>query len=116
MRPASEQNWDATLTRYFAAHGLPLRWDGVHKRFKGIAGHVFARKNPKLEDRVWARMPEYVKRYGGTNDNVIVFVTNKEYGDSVDDTYVVMRMGTFIPMMKALLDSDRERWSNAPNR
>jgi hypothetical protein len=61
-------------------------------------------------------MPEYVKRYGGTNDNVIVFVTNKEYGDSVDDTYVVMRMGTFIPMMKALLDSDRERWSNAPNR
>ena len=65
---------------------------------------------------MWARMPEYMNRLGKTEDNVVVFVTNKQYGDSVDDSYVVMRLGTFIPMMKALLESDKERYLYAPKR
>ena len=56
-------------------------------------------------------MPEYVKRYEQKSGNkVIVFVTNRRFGDSVDDSMVVMRMGTFAPMIKAFIDADRERW------
>ena len=112
----SEQSWDKLLARYLTSNGIPLTWDWVAKRFTGVAGHRFARKNPKSEAQVWARMPEYMNRLGKTEDNVVVFVTNKQYGDSVDDSYVVMRLGTFIPMMKALLESDKERYLYAPKR
>lgn len=110
MRSTSESKWESTLSRYFAANSIPLKWDGVAKRFVGVAGHVIARINPKSEANAWARMPERFKFY--ENDrNLIVFVTNRQYGDSVDDNFVIMRLGTFIPMMKALVESDRERWS-----
>ena len=114
MKPVSESTrgaWERTLTRYFAAHGVPLSWDGWHKRFVGVAGHAFSRMNPRSEEGVWTRMPEYVKKYEKLTDKqVVVFVTNRQYGDSVDDSLVVMRMGTFTPMLKALVDGDRERW------
>jgi hypothetical protein len=60
-------------------------------------------------------MPEYVKRYELPERNregkqVVIFATNRQYGDSVEDTLVVMRLGTFAPMLKALIAQDKERW------
>lgn len=107
--------WERTLGRYFAALGIPLRWNPVKKRFTGVAGHEFARMNPKSKDgaNVWQRMPEYVKRYEQkSGKQVVIFVTNRQYGDSVDDSLVVLRVGTFIPMLKALVETDMERWTD----
>lgn len=110
-----QYRWEKVLERYFAAHGVPLRWDGHAKRFTGLAGHLFARIDPYSEDNVWARMPMYVRRYNTernpTGKQVAVLVTNNRYGDSVDDTLVVMRLGTLLPMMHALYSGDRERWT-----
>lgn len=116
MKSPTEPNWEKTLSRYLAANGIPLAWNPVSKRYEGVAGHTFARLNPRLEEGAWARMPHRMSRIDAKEDNLVMFVTNKMYGDSVDDNFVVMRLGTFIPMMKALVESDRERWSNAPNR
>lgn len=110
--------WENTLSRYFAAVGIPLRWEYVKRRFVGISGHEFARLNPKSNkhENVWTRMPEYVKKYEADGKQVIIFATNRQYGDSVDDSLVVLRLGTFIPMLKALVDSDKERWTDeSPN-
>jgi hypothetical protein len=116
MKAPSEQHWENTLTRYFAAWGIPLRWDYGKRRYRGISGHLFARLNPRVEENVWVRMPEYLKKYEHQDRNpdgrqVVIFTTNKIYGDSVDDSIVVMRLGTFIPMMKSLLETDKERWT-----
>jgi len=106
--------WERVMTRYFAANHIPLKWEYIPRRFTGIAGHVFARLNPKQDavENVWVRMPEYVKRYEKNEDgkNAIVFVTNRAYGDNIDDSLVVLRLGTFVPMLKAFIDSDKERW------
>lgn len=111
MKAPMEAAWERTLSRYFAANSIPLTWDARRKRFLGVAGHAVARLNPRSEASVWARMPELFGRFEKDDRNTIVFVTNKVYGDTVDDSFVVMRIGTFIPMMKALVESDRERWS-----
>jgi hypothetical protein len=118
MRAPKEEagRWERTLERYMVAHGIPLRWDGLAKRYTGIAGHLFARLNPKVEENMWANMPRYVRRYeqqdkNETGKQVVIFATNRNYGDSVDDSIVVMRLGTFAPMLKAFIQSDKERWS-----
>lgn len=121
MKPVKEgPAWERLLTRYFAAVGIPLKWVYQQRRFIGVAGHEFARLNPKAgkDEAVWTLMPQYVRKYEKLADGkqVVLFVTNKQYGDSVDDSLVVLRMGAFIPMLKALVDSDNERWSNeSPN-
>ncbi len=116
MKAPKEAAWENVLTRYFAAVGIPLRWRYHARRFLGIAGHEFARINPKSvsEAGVWSRMPDYINKYeklsGGKQ--VVIFVTNREYGDSVDDSLVVLRLGAFAPMLKAMVDTDKERWTN----
>jgi hypothetical protein len=107
--------WERTLSRYFAANGLPLNFVYQTRRFMGIAGHTFARLNPKKDVNVWARMPDYVNKYEKDGKQVVIFVTNRGYGDTVDDSLVVMRMNTFVPMIKALVDSDKERWHESAN-
>ena len=107
--------WERVLTRYFAALGIPLRWDYGTRRFTGVSGHLFARLNPAKEDAMWANIPKYVRKYESSEHNgssvpVVIFVTNRTYGDSVDDSLVVMRLGTFAPMFKSFVDSDKERW------
>jgi hypothetical protein len=59
-------------------------------------------------------MPEYMRKYERLADGkqVIIFATNRGYGDSVDDSLVVLRMGTFAPMLKAFVDQDKERWTD----
>lgn len=114
MRAPKEIAWEKTLSRYFAACGIPLKWEYVPRRYTGIAGHVFARINPKDKnpDHVWNNMPRYIKQYEQKSEgkNAVVFITNKQYGDSVDDSLVILRIGTFIPMLKAFVESDKERW------
>lgn len=116
MKSPKEINnrWERTLTRYFAAVGIPLRWNYGKRRFLGIKGHEFARLNPKSDkvENVWTRMPEYVRKYEADGKQVVIFATNRQYGDSVDDSLVVLRLGTFIPMLKALVDNDKERWTD----
>ena len=107
--------WERVLTRYFAAFGIPLRWDYGTRRFTGVAGHLFARLNPAKEDAMWANIPKYVRKYESSEHNVssvpvIIFVTNRVYGESVEDSLVVMRLGTFAPMFKSFVNSDKERW------
>lgn len=113
MRAPTERAWERVLTRYFSAHNVPLKWDGLHKRFTGIAGHNFARINPYNEESAWARMPNRFSARETGSDNTVIFVTNRKYGDSVDDSFVVLRLGTFLPMLKALVDTDKERWRDA---
>lgn len=109
---AASKGWEKVLERYLIAHGLPIRWDGLRKRFFGIAGHSISRINPYDEDAIWATMPMYLKRYEkNTEKQAIVVVTNRRYGDSVDDSMVVLRLGTFAPMLKALYEADKERWT-----
>lgn len=116
MKAPPEASWERVLNRYFAAMSIPLKWDGAAHRFRGMAGHSFARFNPKArnEEPVWKHMPMYISRYEEKEGrNVIILVTNRQYGDSVDDSMVVMRLGTFMPMLKAFIDTDRERWTDA---
>lgn len=121
MRAPKEgkERWERTLTRYFAAYSVPLRWSYPARRFQGVAGHLFARLNPQNEDKMWQLMPQTIRKYENERNpngkQVVIFATNRRYGDSIDDSLVVMRMGTFIPMLKALVDSDKERWNDVTN-
>jgi hypothetical protein len=115
MKAVKEPAWEKTLARYFAANGLPLQWNGLAKRYRGIAGHMFARLNPDKEEQMWVRLPKYLRDIESPGSNpdgksAVLFITNKKYGDSVDDSIVVMRLGTFIPMIKSMYYSDRERY------
>lgn len=115
MRAVSEKSWERTLTRYLNAHSIPLQWHYSTRRFSGVKGFNIARINPELEEGAWASMPKRLRSYESRDRNpsgepVILFVTNRRYGDSVDDSMVVMRLGAFIPMLKAFVDMKlRER-------
>lgn len=112
MRSVREGGWEKTLSRYFAALNIPLRWEYRSRRFTGISGFAFSRINPYKEEAIWARMPEYINKYEHLEPGkqVVVFVTTRRYGDTVDDSLVLMRMGTFTKLIKSLVDSDKERW------
>ena len=117
----ADNGWEKALTRFFAAHSLPLQWNYRTRRFTGIAGHLFARMNPSLESKMWCNMPRWVREYETDSANpdgkgVVIFATNRRYGDSIDESLVVMRLGTFIPMLKALTQY-KERWvrDESPN-
>lgn len=121
MKSPKEGNerWERTISRYFAAYSLKLQWSYPQRRFVGIAGHLFARLNPHNEVKMWELMPQTLRKYekerNPDSKQVVIFVTNRRYGDSVDDSIVVMRLGTFLPMVKALVESDRERWTDVTN-
>ena len=109
------RDWERIVARYFAAVGLPLRWDGSKLRYYGIARHEIARVNSSTpaEQGTWKKMPERFKYIEDKTDkNVIMIVNNARFGDGVEDSLVVMRLGTFGPLMKALYDSDKERWTD----
>lgn len=101
----TERRWEKTLERYFNAHSLPFRWNGLAKRFTGLRGHMIARVNPKVEEACWEQMPKRIRDYESKERNpdrlnVIVLATNKRYGDSIDDTLAVMRLGTLLPLLQ----------------
>ena len=113
MKAAKRQSgWEPLLTRYFAAVRIPLRWDARAKRFVGLAGHAVARINPIAEEGWWTRAPEFLRRYEAKEPHkkVVLIVASRRYGDNIEDAIVVMRVGAFAPMVKALVEGDRERW------
>jgi|TARA_R110000823_G_scaffold154116_3_gene285006 hypothetical protein len=106
--------WEKVISRYLTACGLFVRWDGHAKRFFGVAGHKIVRMNPYAQpENIWLKMPYTLKTYEKQRNDKdqapIIIVANRKYGDSVEDSIVVTRLGTFAPMLKAFVDSDPER-------
>ena len=99
------------LARYISASGVPLRFDYVSNRFIGVNGITILRLNPQALPQVWAKMNDrFTEAERTTRFPVIAFVTNKQQGPDVEDSYVVLRLGTFMPMFAAMVAGDRERW------
>jgi hypothetical protein len=109
--------WERMIARYLTANRIPLTWRGKMTGFTGIAGYGFRRIAPKraqfLSEETWSKMPEYMKKYSHIS-NLIVFVTNKTYGDNIEDTIVVMRLSTFTEIFATHVNNDRERYIYAP--
>lgn len=118
MRAPKEKGtrWENVISRFFSASGIPLTWEPVKKRFTGIRRHAIGRVNPSAKtgldgmDSAWRLMPQYLRKIEADGDNGILIVTNLRYGDQVEDSIVVLRLGTFTPMLKAFIDADKERW------
>jgi len=109
--------WERLIARYFSAEALPLTWDGAKRRYTGIAGHEIARVNSSDPANLgtWKKLPERFKYVEDRTDKrVILIVNNARFGDGVEDSLVVMRLGTLTPLLKALVNNDKERWSDAP--
>jgi hypothetical protein len=110
--------WERTLARYLTVNKVPLTWAGQIKGFTGISGYGFRRIAPKAARfdpmASWCRMPEYMKEHRNIR-NLIVFVTNRTYGDGIEDSLVVMRLSTFTEMFSTHINSDRERYIYAPD-
>ena len=105
--------WERVMVRYFSTYMIPIKWDYASRSFKGIAGYRIMRNNPKKEtDFTWTLVPQKLKQYAAERSNgkpPIIIMTNKQYGDSIDDMIVVMSLGTFMPMLKEWYQEDPER-------
>tara|TARA_R110002153_G_scaffold186490_1_gene339614 strand:- start:127 stop:495 length:369 start_codon:yes stop_codon:yes gene_type:complete len=105
--------WERVMVRYFSTYMIPIKWDYASRSFKGIAGYRIMRNNPKKQtDFTWTLVPQKLKQYAGERSNgkpPIIIMTNKQYGDSIDDMIVVMNLGTFMPMLKEWYQADPER-------
>ena len=114
MKVPKEPTWERLIARFLTATGIPgFRYDGQHKRFVGINGFAFVRCTPRLEQG-WKNMPFYFKRYETERQNgnphpVVMFITSKNNGPNVDDTFVLTRLSTYADMLKALVESDPAR-------
>lgn len=110
-----DNRWERVLSRYFHACNIPVQWEYQTRRFEGLSGFEIARINPKAgsEERVWQRMPESIRdferRQTETHRELVILVTNRQYGDSVEDSIVVTRLGAYAPLLKAFLTSNPER-------
>ena len=110
MKSPAESNWPKVLARYFTVHGIPLTWDGREQVFKGLYGYVVKRMNPRTTEKTWARMPDRMTTVEReVQKPLIMVVTNKMYGADVGDSYVVMRLDTFLPMFVTHYKENRER-------
>jgi len=115
MRPVREKAgaWERLIVRYFSTYMIPLKWDYPSRSFRGIAGYRILRSNPKTEtESKWNLIPQKLKQYETERSNgkpPIIIMTNNQYGDSVDDMIVVMKLGTFMPMLKEWYQADPER-------
>lgn len=105
--------WERLICRYFSTYMIPLRWSYPERRFRGIAGLKIVRINPRTgSDTKWSLMPQNLKKYEGERGNgnpCVILVTNKQYGDSVDDTIAVMKLSTLMPILKDWYQFDVER-------
>lgn len=110
--------WERTLARFFTANRIPLTWGGAVKGFTGISGYTIRRIAPMrsryYSTASWKEMPAYFRERQHL-PNMIVVVTNRKYGDDIEDSLVVMRLGTFAPIFATHINSDRERYIHAPH-
>lgn len=111
--------WERTIARYMTTFGLPMKWNYKQRKFTGLHGFTFKRVAPMRartdESQSWVNIPRTFKELEAQHRNLIVVVTNRHYGDSIEDSLVVTRLGTFMPLLQALVENDRERWIDAGN-
>jgi hypothetical protein len=106
--------WENLVSRFLVASGVPFfRWDGKAKRFNGISGWSFVRVTPRLEGG-WANVPYFFKRYETSRSNgnphpTVMFLTSKDNGPNVEDSFVLMRLETFAPLLVNQINADPER-------
>lgn len=108
--PKKIDSWETILARFVVASGLPyFSWDGKTKRFKGISGWKFTRISPRNHGG-WVNVP-VAFRHVENKDSLplIAFLASKDNGSSIDDSYVLMRLSTFVPFLINKIDSDPER-------
>ncbi len=108
--------WERALARFMTVNRVPVTWKG--SKFNGISGYTLARIAPMRArlhpDESLSKLPLFF-RLRQHEQNLIVFVTNRKYGDDLEDSLVVMRLGTFMPMFATHINSDKERYIDAPN-
>lgn len=113
VREGTAGAWERLIVRYFATYTIPLKWSYQDRRFLGIAGLKIVRINPRSgADTKWALIPQHLKKHEGERGNgnpCVILVTNKQYGDSVDDTIAVMKLSTLMPILKVWYQFDVER-------
>jgi len=112
--PKKTRSWEHLVARYMVASGIPnFMWDYPSRRFNGIFGWSFVRSTPRL-DGGWAQVPFYFKRYeneraNGHTQPLVMFLTSRDSGPNIEDSYVLMRIETFAPFLVAKIDADPER-------
>jgi hypothetical protein len=109
--------WERTICRYLNGHRIPLSFISPLKGFRGIHGYSFRRIVPKRRGDDpgairWERIPKFMRDHND-EPNLVLFVTNPTYGDSIEDVIVVMRLSTFAPLFASHINNDRERYVHA---
>lgn len=109
------RKWEDMIQRYIVSAGVPgFRWDGAIRRFTGIRGLQFARAMPRNEGG-WAHTPEFFKRYerernDGSGFPFVMFLTSKNNGPNIEDTFVLTRLDTFTALLANAVKADPERY------
>ena len=112
----ADNGWEKAISRYFHANNIPVTWEYQTRRFEGLPGFEICRINPKAatEEAVWTRMPDHIRsferRQRDSRQSLLILVTNRQYGDSVDDSIVVTRLGSYVQLLKAFIDKEPERY------
>jgi hypothetical protein len=63
----------------------------------------------------WARLPQYFKRYetelrNGNPNPVVMFIASKDNGLSIEDSFVLMRLEHYIPLLTLCVHADPQRY------
>jgi hypothetical protein len=102
--------WERAISRYLHGNRIPLTWKGG--QFVGLHRYTFRRIVPKRANQdpsqSLSQLPRYFKERAD-EQNLIVFITNPQYGDSLEDSLVAMRLGTFGPIFETHINNNRER-------
>lgn len=107
--------WEKLVARFMVACGVPgFSFDGLKRRFIGVKGFSFVRITPRTEGG-WATVPWAFERYEtirnqGSSAPTIMFLTSKSHGNEISDSYVLMRLETFAPMLKTIVEADPQRY------
>ena len=113
-RSGDTGSWERALARFLTVNKVPVTWKTG--KFAGISSYTLARIAPMRArlnpDESLSKLPLFF-RLRQHERNLIVFVTNRKYGDDLEDSLVVMRLGTFMPMFATHINSDRERYIDA---
>ena len=112
--PSKGNAWEKLISRLAVAHGIPnFRWDHNQRRFSGISGWAFTRVTPRNEGG-WSKVPFFFRRYENERANgnphpVVMFLAQRDNGPNVEDTFVLMRLETFLPLLVSTINADPER-------
>ncbi len=109
--------WERAIARYLTANRVPVRWDHTTQSFTGLSGYTIRRSVPmraRLDPgQALTALPKFFRTH--TDNGLIVVVTNRKYGEDLEDSLVVTRLGTFGPILASHINNDRERYIYAPD-